>query len=99
MISRASRIVLVADCKYKRLETNEFKNHDIYQLLAYCNATAVRRGVLIYPLHLIPADDDVRVLNTGFKLRQICIDLSKGPEELIANSAKLVDEIVMYSTS
>jgi 5-methylcytosine-specific restriction enzyme subunit McrC len=97
VISRSARVVLVADCKYKRLEANEFKNHDIYQLLAYCSATAVKRGVLIYPLHLIPAGEDVQILNSDFSLRQICIDLSKGSRELDEDCSHLVNEIVQYS--
>ena len=42
VISRANRVVLVADCKYKRLEANEFKNHDIYQTVSVlqCNCCA-----------------------------------------------------------
>jgi 5-methylcytosine-specific restriction enzyme subunit McrC len=44
VVSEGETVVLVADCKYKRLEPDEFKNHDIYQMLAYCTATRVQRG-------------------------------------------------------
>lgn len=37
--------VLVADCKYKRLEPDQFRHHDVYQLLAYCTASNVQRGL------------------------------------------------------
>jgi len=47
IVSEEGTVVLVADCKYKRLEPSEFKNHDIYQMLAYCTATGVQRGLLI----------------------------------------------------
>src|SRR5207247_75202 len=31
LLSSAGRVQLVGDCKYKRLETDDFKNHDLYQ--------------------------------------------------------------------
>ena len=59
LIRRAGTIALAADCKYKRLGSDEFKNHDVYQLLAYCTATNTQRGLLVYPLHLRNTSDEV----------------------------------------
>ena len=82
LVSEGERVVLVADCKYKRLEPNEFKNHDVYQMLAYCTATRVQRGVLIYPLHAAVIQDEVKIRNTQAVVQQVVIDLGK--EEIAA---------------
>jgi 5-methylcytosine-specific restriction enzyme subunit McrC len=77
IVSEEGTLVLVADCKYKRLEPSEFKNHDIYQMLAYCTATQVKRGLLIYPLHAAVIQDEVKVRNTQTVIKQITINLGK----------------------
>jgi 5-methylcytosine-specific restriction enzyme subunit McrC len=76
VVSEGETIVLVADCKYKRLEPEEFKNHDVYQMLAYCTATRVRRGLLIYPLHEAVTQDEVQIRNTQTVLQQVTVDLT-----------------------
>ena len=43
------RVLVAADCKYKRVENREFANQDIYQVLAYCTATQTQRGLIVYP--------------------------------------------------
>ena len=76
VVSEGETIVLVADCKYKRLEAEEFKNHDVYQMLAYCTATRVRRGLLIYPLHEAVIQDEVQIRNSQTVLQQVTVDLT-----------------------
>jgi 5-methylcytosine-specific restriction enzyme subunit McrC len=87
LIRRAGNVVLAGDCKYKRLQTDEFKNHDVYQLLAYCTATKTPKGLLVYPLHLESTHGDLRIQNTNTSIRQISIDLGKNLAEL-ANSCE-----------
>jgi 5-methylcytosine-specific restriction enzyme subunit McrC len=77
IVSEEGTVVLVADSKYKRLEPSEFKNHDIYQMLAYCTATRVQRGLLIYPLHAAVIQGEVEIRNTQTVVQQVTIDLSK----------------------
>jgi 5-methylcytosine-specific restriction enzyme subunit McrC len=77
VVREGETVVVVADCKYKRLEPDEFKNHDIYQMLAYCTATRVQRGLLIYPLHAAVIQDEVKIRNTQTTVRQVVIDLNK----------------------
>ncbi len=67
---------LVADCKYKQLEPEEYGHHDLYQLLAYCTATQVTHGVLIYPGQPGLTDDEFPVLHTPVVLHRALIDLS-----------------------
>jgi 5-methylcytosine-specific restriction enzyme subunit McrC len=78
IVSEEGTVVVVANCKYKRLEPGEFKNYDVYQMLAYCTATRVRRGLLIYPLHSAAGQDVVLIRNTDTLIRQATIDLGEG---------------------
>src|SRR5690606_22964543 len=42
--------VAVLDTKYKRLsEQGEYVNHDFYQVVSYCTALQVAKGMLVYP--------------------------------------------------
>lgn len=75
LISRASRPILVADCKYKQTESETYRNHDWYQVLAYCIATDVNWGLLIYPMDAAPLGDTVKVTNTDVVIEQITINL------------------------
>jgi len=45
LIRREGILSLVADCKYKRLEADDFKNQDVYQLLAYPTRADILNGV------------------------------------------------------
>lgn len=49
VVYRAGRPRLILDAKWKRLSTMPRVTPDLYQLLAYCTALGVRRGVLVYP--------------------------------------------------
>jgi 5-methylcytosine-specific restriction enzyme subunit McrC len=48
-LGRDGRPVLVLDAKWKRLPATRLVTADVYQVLAYCAALGVRRGVLVYP--------------------------------------------------
>jgi 5-methylcytosine-specific restriction endonuclease McrBC regulatory subunit McrC len=54
----------VADCKYKRIEAETLNNHDYYQVLAYCTATAAPRGLIIYPRQEGITEKAFRIRNT-----------------------------------
>ena len=41
--------IFVGDAKYKELKPSGFKHADIYQMLAYCTATDLPSGLLVYP--------------------------------------------------
>jgi len=43
------RAKVVVDAKWKDLAGSPLLTHDIYQVLAYCTALGVGRGVLVYP--------------------------------------------------
>lgn len=94
-VSKGETPVLVADCKYKRIEPGQFKNHDMYQMLAYCTATQVQRGLLIYPVHSAVIQDEVAICNTHTIVRRITIDLSKEDiKELDEECATFAEEVL-----
>ncbi len=49
VLSAAGRDLVIVDAKWKRLDGTSLVTPDVYQMLAYCTALGVRRGVLIYP--------------------------------------------------
>ncbi len=89
-----SRPTLVADCKYKRLEPEGFKQHDLYQMLAYCTALGLERGMLVYPKHAAPVDDAVRVVNSAVRIRQVALDLSGLLPEVRAACDRLAELVL-----
>ncbi|MDQ3167964.1 MAG: McrC family protein [Chloroflexota bacterium] len=81
-VDRDGTTVLVADCKYKRLDASEFRHHDVYQLFAYCVAADVDRGLLIYPAHTDPIHHEVRIRHVPIAIRHTSIDLGGSLESL-----------------
>lgn len=92
---RRGEPVLVADIKYKLTDDGLGRNADYYQLLAYCQAYGVRRGVLIYS-----GDEDVSatsalVARGGPSLSVELVDLGGDrirTEEALANLAGALSE-------
>jgi 5-methylcytosine-specific restriction enzyme subunit McrC len=82
VIDIGRQVALVGDCMYKRLEPDEFRNHDVYQLLAYCTATGVQHGLLIYPVHELAIRDQVRIRNTQVQIEQMTIQLGGSTDQL-----------------
>lgn len=68
---------LIADCKYKRLQSLEYKNADMYQLTAYCTAAGVSRGILTYPLSESERGEDLHVMNSSIVITHTTLDLGK----------------------
>ena len=68
-----SRCVFVGDAKYKETEQGEVG--DIYQLLAYCSATGLDEGLLLYAEK--PSGPSVhRVVRGGPRLRVETVDVT-----------------------
>jgi 5-methylcytosine-specific restriction enzyme subunit McrC len=89
LLSRGTEDLLVGDCKFKRLGEDEFKNHDHYQLLAYCTALGIDRGVLIYPLHEVAATQEVDVRNSSIHLATLTVDIGGDVDYLEAECDRL----------
>lgn len=71
---RGSQCVFVGDAKYK--ETEQGEAGDIYQLLAYCSATGLAEGLLLYAEK--PSGPSVhRVVRRGPHLRVETVDVTE----------------------
>jgi 5-methylcytosine-specific restriction enzyme subunit McrC len=72
----------VGDVKYKKIEFEGYKNADLYQLLAYCAATDLPGGLLIYAAG---EGEPFRheVVNLGHVLEVVTLDLEASPQELL----------------
>ena len=75
VVARRTRDHLAVDCKYKRLESAEFRNHDIYQLVSYCLALSARHGVLVYPSHLGQTRQPLRITGSNQTIHTQSLDL------------------------
>lgn len=98
LLNISNRAVLVADCKYKKIDQDEFKNSDIYQLIAYNIATKCNRGLLIYPLHEVSHDQKIEVTNTDIELRQVTIDLCGDLTQLKASCKDFADKAFRFAS-
>lgn len=78
VLSRHGATVLIGDTKYKKLDDDEHKHADLYQMLAYCTALGVNAGVLVYPRHITDVDTRLAVRNSPIRLRETSVDL-RGP--------------------
>lgn len=80
---RDGRCSFVGDVKYKRIEFEGYRNADLYQLLAYCVATGLPGGLLIYAAG---EGEPFRheVVNLGRVLEVVTLDLQAPPTALLA---------------
>lgn len=92
-----NRCLFVGDAKYKRLATDEYRNADIYQLLAYTIATDLPSGMLIYAAG--EADPGtVVVASVGKQIEVTTLDLACSPEALLAQIEQLAGRIRSSAT-
>jgi 5-methylcytosine-specific restriction enzyme subunit McrC len=99
IIESEGKPVLVADCKYKQAESDTYKNHDFYQVLAYCTAARVRRGLLIYPLHSGPVQDFVKVRNVDVIIEQTEINLGLPFSEFRDECGRFCDAVLSLASA
>lgn len=75
LVNKAGLAVSTADCKYIRQIKGEVKNENVFQVLSYCVAHNVKRGMLLYPKYVTPFDDSFAIKHLGITIRQLTIDL------------------------
>lgn len=83
---------VVVDAKYKAEKPEGFPNADLYQLLAYCTVLELQQGHLVYA----KGNDDPavhRVVGTDVTITAHTLDLTRPPEELLAQVKHLADEL------
>lgn len=88
--------LLVLDAKYRRPEgTHSGLNRDLYQVSAYLDRYALKRGVLVYPQFAAKANAELKLHGTSKHLHVTTLDLSApSPAALEANCATLAEHIV-----
>ncbi len=72
---REGRPVLIADAKYKLLESEQKGHSDLYQMLAYCTAEGIGHGVLVYPKWEHGGESTLWVRNSPIGISRLAIDL------------------------
>lgn len=90
--------MLAVDCKYKRTESEAYKNHDYYQVLSYCIATGVTHGMLIYPLDAVATDDTVRVRNTHIWIEQKTINRGLPFKQFQQECDRFAGQVLSWAT-
>ena len=95
---RDGRCSFVGDVKYKRIEFEGYKNADLYQLLAYCIATDLPVGLLIYAAG---EGEPFRheVVNLGRTLEVVTLDLMATPASLLDQVAVIASRIRTQAAS
>ena len=87
---------LVADCKYKATEPGQPINTDYYQVLAYCTSAGTSRGLLLYPKHELPTEDELPVVNSDVRISRLNIDLNKDWKQLRDECGVFADKVFAY---
>lgn len=94
VIQSGDATVLVADCKYKRVAEDEYRNHDLYQVISYCISLGTMNGLLIYPKHLTEdVSGTVRVRKSDIQVDQISVYLGGDWAEIQAECQRLADRV------
>jgi 5-methylcytosine-specific restriction enzyme subunit McrC len=87
----AGDCLFVGDAKYKHTPDNTgVKNPDVYQLLAYTEATGLDYGLLVYAEGF---DSDFTARNSATKLAVRCLDLDQPPDKLLCQVGTLAEQI------
>ena len=88
---RNSRPIFVGDAKYKNVEAG-FEHSDIYQMLAYCTATGLQSGLLVYAKGKSePATYKVR--NSATTIEIASLDLRGSPQAILDEAGNIADRV------
>lgn len=85
----------VGDAKYKRLAPADWPHADFYQLLAYCVALRLRRGLLIYA-EAGPARSET-VDEAGITMDVIGVDLAAAPRTVISQTRQAARHLIKHA--
>jgi 5-methylcytosine-specific restriction enzyme subunit McrC len=91
------RALAVGDAKYVVLEAAEWPHANLYQLLAYCVALRLPRGLLIYAS--LRAPELHRVTGAGIELEIVGIDMSVPPEKLLERARQAALRLVAHANT
>lgn len=93
---QGSRVLAVADAKYKAEKPSGFPQADLYQMLAYCTALGLRSGHLIYARgNELPAQH--QVINSPVEITCHALDLDGPPTQLLLQIDGLAGVLALSS--
>ena len=86
------RCRFVGDAKYKRLDVAGFRHADMYQMLAYCTASGLASGLLVYAAG--EEESSVhRVRNAGKTIEVASLDLEGTPDMILAEVRRIAGRV------
>jgi|GEM_PF-2143131 len=74
IVRRGERVVAVVDAKYKKI-TGPYKNHDLYQMVAYGTALACGSTYLYYPATESDFEGAIFLKNSSITIEIRCLDI------------------------
>jgi 5-methylcytosine-specific restriction enzyme subunit McrC len=96
VLRQRSRRVAVGDAKYVEVEPDDWPNAHLYQLLAYCVALGLPRGLLIYAG---PRPLDVQQLKgADIELEVMGIDMSGQPQQILTRARAAARRLIEHAT-
>ena len=91
-----SHCLFVGDAKYKRITPAGFQHADIYQMLAYCTATDLPSGLLVYAAG--ESESGVyHISNAGKVIEVDLLNLEGQPEDILAQVDGLAEKVKEHS--
>ena len=93
---RTGAPVFVGDAKYKRIVSARWPNADIYQMLAYCTASDLPSGLLVYAAGE-EAEARHRIKHAGKTIEVATLDLTGTPDEMLAAVRQLASTVREHS--
>ena len=91
-----SHCLFVGDAKYKRLTPSGFPNADIYQMLAYCTATNLPSGLLVYATG--EAESGVYHISNADKTIEVdSLNLEGQPNDILDQVKRLAEKVKQHS--
>lgn len=84
---------LIADTKYKDVESKGTSNADLFQMTAYCLTQGVFDGLLIYPANAGYSDASYEIRNSNIRIRAVTVDLGMPPEQFALRSIEIGNRI------
>lgn len=85
----------VGDAKYKELEIPDWPHADLYQLLGYCTALGLPKGLLIFADSRIPRVETVR--HAGTQLEILGVGLGSAPHEALARTREAARHLLRHA--
>ena len=88
------RCIFIGDVKYKKTpSTTGVKHPDLYQLLAYAQATDLRHGLLVYAAGPEVGGGEYAIVNSDKILRVRTLDLAHEPVRVLRDVDEIASEI------